>query len=187
MKIIPKGSYLVGIYGTYFLVFAMYIVAFVIMANAGIYNNYPYGYNPYGVNDEMMWVSVIIMLLGFIPAVISVVMWCILTHKLWAVIQGPSSRTTPGQAVGLMFVPFFNFYWCFQAIWGWSVDYNKHIKDNKVVVPPVSEGVGLAWCIVSCVGIIPFVGYLTLIPQLILMIIWHSQSIDAANALIEKS
>ncbi len=181
MKIIPKGSYLVGIYGAYFLMFAMLVVGFIVMVNAGVYGN------PYYMDEEMMLVAVVVMLIGFIPGVVSIVMWCILTHKLWATIQGPSSRTTPGQAVGLMFVPFFNIYWMFQIIWGWSVDYNKHINEKNIVVPPVSEGVGLAWCVLGCVGIIPFVGYLTMIPQLVLMIVFHSQSIDAANALIEKS
>tara|TARA_Y100001970_G_scaffold163968_1_gene200354 strand:- start:249 stop:794 length:546 start_codon:yes stop_codon:yes gene_type:complete len=178
---ISKGSYLVGIYGTSFLSLLMMWGGLIVMISAGMYGN------PYYMDEEMILVGVVIMLIGFIVSTISVVLWCILTHKLWAAIQGPSSRTTPGQAVGLMFVPFFNLYWWFQAVWGWSVDYNKHIKDKGVVVPPVSEGVGLAWCVLCCVGIIPFVGYLTAIPQLVLMIIWHSQSIDAVNALIEKS
>ena len=126
------------------------------------------------------------MFLSFIPLIYSTVMWCVLTHKLWTVIQGTASRTTPGQAVGFMFIPFFNFYWIYQAIWGWSVDCNQHIKEKRIICPPVSEGVPLAWCILMCVGAIPFVGYFTGIPALILMIIWHNESINAANTIIEK-
>ena len=182
MERISKGLYLGSIYGTYVVTIILTILGFIMLVNAGLYGGYYYR-----VDQELVTVGVACMFLACIPGIFSVVMWCILTHRLWSTIQGESSRTTPGQAVGFMFIPLFNIYWMYQAIWGWSVDYNKHIKEKNIVAPPVSEGVGLAWCILGCVGIIPFVGYLTMIPQFILMIIWHSQSIDAANELIDKN
>ena len=44
---------------------------------------------------------------------------------MWAAIQDGYARTTPGKAIGFMFIPFFNIYWMFQAIWGYSKDYNN--------------------------------------------------------------
>src|SRR5262245_1631061 len=60
---------------------------------------------------------------GVIPLVVAVVVQMVLLYKLWAAIQDPvlRPRTTPGYAVGLLFVPFYNLYWIFQAYWGWAV------------------------------------------------------------------
>ncbi len=48
------------------------------------------------------------------------VILAILVYKIWVPIQDGDVRTTPGKACGFMFIPFFNFYWIFQAYWGWS-------------------------------------------------------------------
>src|SRR5215472_4189380 len=41
----------------------------------------------------------------------------VLIYQMWQSIQDGHARTTPGKAVGFLFIPFFNLYWMFQAVW----------------------------------------------------------------------
>lgn len=44
-------------------------------------------------------------------AVCGVVFACLLHHKCWTVLPEPFRATTPGKAVGFLFIPFYNLYW----------------------------------------------------------------------------
>src|SRR5262249_39559951 len=103
--------------------------------------------------------------------------------KLWAAIQDGNARTTPGMAVGLSFIPFWNLYWMFQVYYGWALDFNRYAAYHRRDVPPVSEGVPLAACILQLCGFIPYVGGLFQLAGLILLLIHLSSAIDAVNAL----
>ncbi len=49
----------------------------------------------------------------------------IILFRAWKVIQAGGARTTPGKAVGLLFIPIFNFYWIFVAYYGWATDWTR--------------------------------------------------------------
>ena len=68
-------------------------------------------------------------------------------HKLWSLIPADEAKTTPGKAVGFLFIPFFNLYWNFIAIYDLaqaldSLSTRRGIKKKKV-----SKGLCLAFCI----------------------------------------
>jgi hypothetical protein len=65
-------------------------------------------------------------------------------YKMWAAIQDGHARTTPGKAVLLMFVPFFNLYWIFQVLPGYATDYNAFIERHRIQAPKLSQGIILA-------------------------------------------
>lgn len=125
-----------------------------------------------------------LMGLGYIPLLYGAVIACILVYKIWAAIQGPTARTTPGKAIGFMFIPFFNLYWQFQAFWGWTKDYNALVAQRGIAGPRAPEGLALAMCILTLCGIIPFVGMLLSLVNVILMFIFYNAAIDGANAVI---
>ena len=75
----------------------------------------------------LICLSCIPMLYG---AIFMVVLWC----KSWAAIQDGHARTTPGKAIGFLFIPLFDFYWVFQAVWGLSKDFNAYLQRNSI--PP---------------------------------------------------
>src|SRR6266852_5492001 len=52
-----------------------------------------------------------------LPMSTAVVLTMSLWYRMWSAIQDGHARTTPGKAVGLMFVPLFNVYWMFVAFW----------------------------------------------------------------------
>ena len=119
----------------------------------------------------------VLVAIGYLPMIYAMVIMYVLIYKIWAAIQGPTARTTPGKAVGFMFIPFFNYYWIFQVIWGWAKDYNALIAQRGISGPRAPEGLGLATCIIA---IIPCVSVITPI----LMLIFYSAAIDGANVVI---
>ena len=70
-------------------------------------------------------------------------------YRMWQAIQGFPARTTPGLAVGFMFLPFFNIYWIFQVYWGWAKDYNAYTTKSRLFHVRTSEGMALAVCITA--------------------------------------
>lgn len=112
-------------------------------------------------------------------------------HRLWSAIQAGSPRTTPGKAVGFLFIPFFGFYWVFQAYWGWAKDYNRMIAGSGIDAPTVPEGLALAIPIFIVAtlpfGFIPFLGPILAIPGLVLQIVFVVKACGAVNALAQAA
>lgn len=73
-------------------------------------------------------------------AAVSAVLW----YKAWRAVQDGHARTTPGKAVGLLFVPFYNFYWVFEAYWGFAKDCNALFRRRRMATKPLPERLFLA-------------------------------------------
>jgi hypothetical protein len=75
---------------------------------------------------------------------------------MWKILPLELARTTPGKAVGFLFIPIFNFYWYFPAIWGWAKDFNSFLRKRQIDSQRAPEEMGLAiaifWVINSVVG-----------------------------------
>lgn len=116
-------------------------------------------------------------------AVVSLVMW----YKAWKAIQDGHARTTPGKAVGFLFIPFYNLYWIFQAIWGFAKDYNSYITRHEISTPKLTEGLFLTYCILTLVtGVLSRVavaGLVFSIINLVILIIIVIKVCDAVNSL----
>ena len=161
---ISKGLYIFLIFGLSLLSIALVIpVIGILMAN----------------NEDLIFVSLGFSCMAMIGGVVSAVMSNILVYKLWATIQDGPARTTPGKAVGFLFIPFFNLYWVFQAIWGWSVDFNKYTAERGIAARRVPEGMALTLCIIS---VIPYVNILASPVKIVISWIYLSRAIDGANA-----
>jgi hypothetical protein len=52
----------------------------------------------------------------------------ILHYRFWQVVQDGFANLTPGMAIGLLFVPYFNYYWIFRAVYGLSKELNRYIE-----------------------------------------------------------
>jgi len=123
-------------------------------------------------------------LVGILGAAYSAVVMLVLCYRMWSAIQDGQARTSPAQAVGFLFIPFFNLYWMFQVVWGYSVDYNKFIARHGLNVPQLPEGFFLTVNILFFGMIIPFLGLLVVMPTLfVLQIVVAAKVCDAVNAL----
>ena len=131
-----------------------------------------------------------ITLLSSIPIVYSVIIGCLLWFNAWASIQDGHARTTPGKAIGFLFIPFYNLYWIFQAFWGFAKDYNSYIARHKVVVSRLPEGLFLSLCILSLIsGLgalparVPLHRYALSIVLFVIGIVVINKVCDAVNSL----
>ena len=70
--------------------------------------------------------------IGGLASLFGAVVMLRLFYKMWAAIQDGAARTTPGRAVGLLFVPLFDVYWLFQILPGFATDYNAYIARHAV-------------------------------------------------------
>ena len=128
-----------------------------------------------------------IVIIGIPGVIAAVVFYCFIMHKLWSIIPANVAKTTPGKAVGLSFVPFFNFYWNFVAFHGLAQALNAETKRNSILNKEVNEGMSLTYCILICCSIIPYLGILTSIAALVIWILTIKQMKDAGIALIQKN
>ncbi len=85
------------------------------------------------------------LILGLFFRLFSFFAMIIFIYDMWRVIQDGHARTTPGMAVGLLFVPVFNLYWVFQAVWGLAKDFNAYLARYHVNAKPLSEKLFLAY------------------------------------------
>lgn len=134
-------------------------------------------------STEEPFPGALFIVLGAFAAIYATVVMCIMVYKMWKAIQDGHARTTPGKAVGFMFIPFFNFYWVFQAYWGFSQDYNSYIERHSMATNRLPEGLFLAYAIFSVASSVPYVGMLASIPCLVIFIILVVKICDAVNAL----
>lgn len=141
---------------------------------------------------SLMWISPkiapvggVLYLFAWACLILSVVMGMMLLYKMWAAVQGPTARTTPGKAVGFLFIPIFNLYWIFQAYWGWAEDYNKMVKERQINVPLMPQGLALVVSIFHVITIIPYIGLLFTLPHVILMTVFFVKGAGRINNLVD--
>jgi GYF domain 2 len=126
------------------------------------------------------------IVIGFFTAAAAGVIAYILLYRYWQVIQDGNVRTTPGKAVGYSFIPFFNFYWIFQAFHGLTQDMNRYVRERNIQAPAVSEGLGLTFCILILCSVIPYVDIVTSIAALVILIILFNQLTKTSEAIINS-
>lgn len=91
----------------------------------------------------------LIYMLGLMILLVSTVFFYINLHRAWNCLQAGAPRTTPGKAVGFLFIPFFNIYWLFVAFAGLSKDWNRVIASHPDLqqAPKFNDTMFLLFCI----------------------------------------
>lgn len=124
--------------------------------------------------------------LAFLGQIFYIVMHCVLVFKMWQILPQEYRKTSPGLAVGLLFIPLFNFFWIFRAHYSLAKGIGQYSDDHNLGINP-SKDIALSWCILICCSIIPILNILTLLAALILyfvmMIRLKNASRQLANSL----
>jgi hypothetical protein len=111
----------------------------------------------------------------------------VLVYKLWAQVQDGRARTTPGMALGGLFIPFFNLYWAFVALPGVAHELNRCADDESLDVPRASPGLMIAYNVLCFVAVLPFVGVLASLVNLFVAISAFRSATRVAVALSEAA
>jgi hypothetical protein len=95
------------------------------------------------------------------PLLICAIAFWVLIYKAWSAIQDGQARTTPGKAVGFLFIPLFNIYWLFIAIGSWGKEWNAFASRRGVVGFRASEGLFVAHCVFSIIPVLSIIALIT--------------------------
>lgn len=176
---VSKGFYLGSIIGAPILAIILLFVAIIGMAMTPLEVGLPAFSPALGIAIALLIYAVVIAF--------------VLLYKAWKAIQDGYARTSPGKAVGFLFIPFFNLYWIFQAFWGFAKDYNAYIRRHHDVsaggisIPELSTNLFLSYCILSLVGgllsSIPVLGFLLVLAYFVVFILVIIKLCDAINNL----
>jgi hypothetical protein len=100
-----------------------------------------------------MLIAVCFYGLAIICLILSTIFFYMNVYRAWSCLRAGAPRTTPGQAIGMMFIPFYNLYWIFVAIAGLPKDWNRIVSsyDDLQKAPRLSETTFLMFCIGSLV------------------------------------
>jgi hypothetical protein len=127
--------------------FGSYLVAVLLAAPLSI------GPAVAGAGDrEAMQELLPFTLLGGLIGLYAFIVLAIFVYKMWTVVPSSAARTTPGKAVGFLFIPIFNLYWMFVALWGWAKDWNAYAAGADGQLRRTSEGLPLVIAVFGAVG-----------------------------------
>jgi hypothetical protein len=127
--------------------------------------------------------ALILIGMGLVIATYANVVWFALIYRMWAAIQDGHARTSPGRAVGLLFIPFYNFYWIFQAFPGFAKDFNAYAVRHSLKVARMSSGLFTAFAILCLVAVVPWLDLLVSPAIVIVGLVIVSRVCDAVNAI----
>jgi hypothetical protein len=141
-----------------------------------------------------IWLGFVLTLALISPATVIVVgagiamiyggvVMMVLVYRMWSAIQDGHARTTPGKALGFMFIPVFNLYWAFQVFWGFAKDYNRYIERHRLQARRLPAGLFLAYVILCLVGVIPIVQLFVVATNLFLGASMIAKICDAVNSI----
>lgn len=160
-----------------------------IQQDAHIPQGPAYTYQPGSFRKLWLWfawlvgagIPLCLILIGLIPAFAGLVLGFVLLYRFWGSIQDNQPRTTPGKAVGFCFIPFFNLYWCYVAYVGLAKDMNTYLTERNIPAPPVSEGLALAYFILMLCSMVPYLGLLCSLANIVILIMLYRQFAIAAE------
>jgi len=139
------------------------------------------------------WQNANILILGLVIGaaalflVVQIVITFLLLYKMWAAIQDGHARTTPGKAIGFLFIPFFSVYWIFQVWGGFPADYNRYVERHRPDLPRLSSGIYVAYPVLILLSAIPFLDVLTVLVSLFVFFAIIAKTCDAVNRLADAA
>ena len=112
-----------------------------------------------------------------IPGVVLYFVWL---YQAWRAVPPQYRSTTPGKAVGLLFIPIFNIYWVFRAVPGLSKSIERALEATN---PSKARGPGYGSAVFTCIiSIIPYVNLASGISY----IIWGNIANAAKNRMLRS-
>lgn len=92
---------------------------------------------------------ILALIIGMIASTIAAILFYIYLYRAWSCLQPGGAQTTPGKAIGFLFIPLFNIYWFFVAINGLPKDWNRVVSsyEDLKTAPRLNETTFLLFCI----------------------------------------
>lgn len=140
-----------------------------------------------GITNSSAAIAGIVVFAGLGLLIAGSIMGLMYLYRAWQLLQPNTTVSTPGRAVGFLFIPFYNLYWQFIAYWKWSQEWNRLVADRPEhsSAPRQSEGLFLAYAILVAAGLL--LGALAIIPQIVLYLIAMKGLCNAVNYAADRT
>ena len=116
-----------------------------------------------------------------------------LLFRCWKALPEARRKTTPGKAVGFLFIPFFNFYWAFvsfPALAKGYYSYGKQVNDPEI---KDMSGLGIAYAVVFVLVWVVFltpapgaVTFVTTIADVVVFVLFFKAMSTYANRALSR-
>ena len=148
-------------------------------------------YSEQGFRSLYLWFAIlygvgipaVLLVIGIFMLIAAIVLQWILVYRCWDVIQDGEARTTPGKAIGFLFIPFFNFYWIFVAIHGLAKDMEEYCRRRSLPCS-VSPALALNLCVLTLCSLVPYLGIITALINLVVIFILLHQFKETAITIL---
>ncbi|MCH2160706.1 MAG: hypothetical protein MK085_02415 [Phycisphaerales bacterium] len=183
VEVPPGGRYLNPAFylwlwiGLHILALFLVIGGFVVIANTG----------RYGMDDGEVAATVTLFGMAGICMVVPWIFFYVMLYRAWAAIQHFQVRTSPGKAVGFCFIPFFNFYWNFVAIYGLVQDFNRVAQEEGRRDLRIAEGIGIVPPILICVNALPYIGCLSALGLIVMWPVYIWMISDRVDRFVRRA
>lgn len=168
MKKLSKAFYLTYPIVSFVCVFFIGIFAFAVLSASSL--------------NDVAATALFFLVLAILGTMYACVVYFVFIYKIWDAIADEHARTTPGKAVGFLFIPFYNFYWIFQVVHGFAKDCNAYIERRGLHAEKLPEGLFLTCAILQVCAAIPYLGFLSALAYLVVSAIVISKTCDTVNA-----
>ncbi len=126
----------------------------------------------------------ILAMIAVIGWVCSTIYGLVCLGRCWSIIQGISARTTPGKAVGFLFIPVFNIYWAFVAYVGLAADVNKFAVSQGLKIR-INYSLAVASCVILLIPYLNFISFIFFTALFYQMADFYNEVIDKWEQLSE--
>jgi len=131
----------------------------------------------------------IFALIGLPVIILGVVFMSMLHYKCWMALPQQHRFTTPGRAVGFLFIPFYNFYWAFVS-WPKLSEGLINWQRSEGINPTDTKSLALTYAILFVCGLtigqIPGLGILIGIAEVVIFILYYLKVVGALNLMLKK-
>jgi hypothetical protein len=137
-----------------------------------------------GLND-IQDTRLISLIIGLPISVLATIFTCILHYNCWQAVPIKHRRTTPGKAVGYLFIPFFNLYWLFISFPALAKGFSNYAREAKDTEIGDQSNLAIAYAVVTIFSLgFSFINGLAsvmLIASLILFIVFYRAMVAYSN------
>jgi len=118
----------------------------------------------------------VLLLVGSMPFMVGFILCLVRMHRAWQVVQPATGLgrglniPTPGQAIGFLFIPFYNFYWFFVAYAGLMKAANALREDRHVPTAPFSEGAATFYGVCCILCLVPVLNIIAVVAICFLLV-----------------
>jgi hypothetical protein len=131
-----------------------------------------------------------IVMVAFPFLITQSVFWFMFVHRKWKFVE-KYSDISAGQALGFLFIPFYNFYWIFRVFAGYYIPFNKMVQKNNLSKSfELDNSLGLTTSILFIVsiffGIIPVLGDLCIAAYITIVSLYIFQTCNRINSVYSQ-